>query len=303
MEHWQKIDAVQRMQDYIQAHLDEPIALEQLSAAAGYSSFHSLRIFRELTGRLPQDYIRSLKLSRAALLLRDTRRRVLDIALDCAFDTHEGFTRAFSRQFNISPQNYRRKAPPVQLFMPSSVREYHLYLAKGEDNGMSKGKEAQVSTVFVQVVEKPARRLLLKRAETATHYFEYCQEAGCDVWGLLCSVKGALGEPIGVWLPEHMVKPGTSVYCQGVEVPADYAQELPAGFDIIDLPACYMMVFQGPPFADEDFEDAISIVWKAMEDYKPEQYGWNWADADGPRYQLAPEGKRGYIEARPARRV
>ncbi len=96
-------------------------------------------------------------------------------------------------------------------------------------------------------MEKPARKLLLKRGIKAQHYFEYCEEVGCDVWGILCSVKDALNEPMGLWLPTNLIREGTSKYVQGVEVPLDYADGVPEGFEIIDLKPCKMMVFQGQP--------------------------------------------------------
>ena len=87
--------AVSRMQEFIEAHIYEKITLRQLADAAGYSPWHSARIFRELTGHRPFDYIRLLRLTKAALVLRDGKPRVIDVALDFVFDTHEGFTRAF----------------------------------------------------------------------------------------------------------------------------------------------------------------------------------------------------------------
>jgi hypothetical protein len=82
---------------------------------------------------------------------------------------------------------------------------------------------------------------------------------------------------------------------------ADYHGRIPDGFEIVDLPACKMMVFQGPPFEDRDFEHAISSLWDVMNSYRPQTYGFAWADDDGPRFQLRPEGYRGYIEGRPVR--
>jgi predicted transcriptional regulator YdeE len=106
-----------------------------------------------------------------------------------------------------------------------------------------------------------------------------------------------------MWLPEPLRRPGTSEYVQGVEVPTAFAGEIPEGFETMDLPACTMMVFQGPPFEEKDFERAISSLWDVMKSYRPETYGFRWADDDGPRFQLNPEGYRGYIEGRPVRRV
>ncbi len=76
---------------------------------------------------------------------------------------------------------------------------------------------------------------------------------------------------------------------------------MPDGFELIELPACKMMIFQGPPYDDAAFEEAITSLWETVKNYKPEIYGFQWADQDGPRFQLAPQGYRGYIEGRPVR--
>jgi predicted transcriptional regulator YdeE len=81
----------------------------------------------------------------------------------------------------------------------------------------------------------------------------------------------------------------------------DYSGEIPDGFEIIDLPACKMMVFQGEPYDDEIFGEAIEELWAVMKKYNPQTYGFEWADNDAPRFQLEPQGYRGYIEARPVK--
>lgn len=63
------------------------------------------------------------------------------------------------------------------------------------------------------------------------------------------------------------------------------------------------MIFQGPPFNDEDFEEAIHSLWEVMKSYDPELYGFTWADQDAPRFQMEPKGYRGYIEGRPVREI
>lgn len=79
MDKWDKIDAVQRMQDYIHLHIDSNITMENLCKAAGYSKWHSLRIFKEFTNRTPFEYMRILRLTKAAYSLRDGSDNVLDI--------------------------------------------------------------------------------------------------------------------------------------------------------------------------------------------------------------------------------
>jgi AraC family transcriptional regulator len=298
MDHWDHINAVQRMQAYIEAHLQEPITLHNLAEAAGYSPWHAAKVFKALTGKSPFEYIRLVRLSRAALRLRDEEVRVIDVAFDFVFDSHAGFTRAFSKQFGLTPQMFSRNKPPIRYFLPLNVRANPRTLQKGE-HAMNETQKA--GTVFVQVVERPARKLILKRGIQAADYYAYCAEVGGKVWDVLCGIPQALYEPIGMWLPGNLQKPGTSTYAQGVEMPPDYAGPIPEGYDLIDLPACQMMIFQGQPYDDTDFEQAIGSLWETIKDYKPETYGFRWADEDGPRFQLEPQGYRGYIEGRPVR--
>lgn len=297
---WDKIKAAQRMQEHIEAHLGEPITLAALARAACYSQFHAARLFKDVTGKAPFEYIRLRRLSAAAQRLQETSAKVVDVAFDFVFDSHEGFTRAFARQFGMSPRKFRKDAATVELFMPPQLRDWYTRRQRGE---LAMAENKKLVTVFVQVLDRPARKLIVKRGKKATHYFEYCEEVGCDVWDQLAALKDTLQEPLGLWLPQNLQEPGTSKYVQGVEVAKDYSGPVPQGFELMDLPACKMLVFQGPPFEDKDFEQAITDLWDVMATYKPETYGFKWADEDGPRFQLKPEGYRGYIEGRPVRAV
>lgn len=294
------IKAVQNMQDYIENNLCNSITLKQLSNAAGYSPWHAARLFKEFTGKTPFDYIRSLRLSKAALMLRDKDKKILDVALDFVFDSHEGFTRAFSKEFGMTPRKYIKNTPPINLFIPYKAFSTYLLLNKGDSN-MNDNKKTK--SVFVQIIERPARKVLIKRGIKATHYFEYCEEVGCDIWSILTSVKEALYEPIGIWMPKHLIKKGTSEYVQGVEVPLNYSNIVPDGFEIIELPPCKMMIFQGEPYDDEKFMDAIDEVWDHIDKFDPTIYGYNWTPDAAPKFQLAPMGYRGYIEARPVEKA
>ncbi len=82
---------------------------------------------------------------------------------------------------------------------------------------------------------------------------------------------------------------------QGVEAAADFDGSIPVGFDIITLPECDYLMFQGEPFAEEDYCEAIDAVQRAMDKYDPSVIGYEW-DAENPRIQLEPRGERGYIE-------
>ena len=159
----------------------------------------------------------------------------------------------------------------------------------------------KTNNIFIQIIQKPARKVLCKRDVKAEDYFPYCEEVGCDVWGLLLSMDSLCGEPVSLWLPQQYKKPGTSTYVQGVEVAMDYDGSIPEGFDVIDLPEADYLMFQGEPFAEEDYCDAIMAVQQAMDGYDTTVIGYTWDDRN-PRIQLEPRGNRGYIELRAIRR-
>lgn len=289
-----RIEAVQRMQDYIEKHLREEISAVDLARAAGFSPWYARRLFALFTGLAPSDYIRRLRLRNSALRLRDENCRITDVAFDMGFGSVDGYTRAFAREFGCNPKKYAQNPVPLQLFTPYGVKYQHI---KRRDEKM---KEAR--TVFVQTVEKPVRKAIIKRGVKAAEYFSYCREVGCDVWGVLTSIKSLCGEPVCMWLPRKYIKEGTSEYVQGVEVPCDYDGEVPEGYDVIELPAAKYLMFRGEPFREEDFEAAIAEIQNAEKKYDPTHAGFQW-DSENPKIQLEPVGTRGYIELLPVKEL
>lgn len=279
--------AVQRMQDYIAEHLSEEITLADLARVSLYSPWYSYRLFKQWTNLTPADYIRRYRLSKSALRLRDEDCRVIDVAFELGFGSVDGYQRAFFREFGCNPGEYAVNPVPVYLFTPYGVKFREI---KKESQTMG-----NVKNVFIQVIQKPARKVIVKRGVKATEYFGYCEEVGCDVWGLLTSMKSINGEPVCLWLPEKYQKPGTSEYVQGVEAAADYDGVVPEGFDVIELPEAEYLMFQGEPFEEEEYCQAIEAVQEAMKKYHPEVIGYQW-DEENPRIQLEPVGTRGYIE-------
>ena len=283
----ERVLAVQRMQDYIDGHLSEEITLADLARASFYSPWYSYRLFKQWVGMTPADYIRRLRLSKSALRLRDFDCRIVDVAFELGFGSVDGYQRAFYREFGCNPREYASNPVPLYLFTPYGVKFREI---RKESKTMG-----NVNNVFVQVIQKPARKVIVKRGVNAMEYFGYCEEVGCDVWGLLTSMKSISGEPVCLWRPERYRKAGTSEYVQGVEVSADYDGAVPEGFDVIELPAAEYLMFQGEPFEEEDYCQAIDAVQEAVKKYQPSVIGYQW-DEENPRVQLEPVGTRGYIE-------
>ena len=289
----ERIEAVQRMQDYIAEHLDQEISMANLAETARYSPWYAHRLFREHTGYGPAEYIRRMRLAQSALRLKVEHAKIIDVAFDLGFSSVDGYTRAFRKEFGINPGEYARSPVPIKLFVAYGVKFREL---RKECSTVTEPKN-----VFIQVIHKPQRKVIIKRGIQADNYFDYCGEVGCDVWGVLLSMDSLCGEPVCLWLPDRYRLPETSIYVQGVEVAEDFDGIIPEGFDVITLEEGDYLMFQGEPFAEEDYCDAIFAVQTAMNRYIPSVIGYCWDDSN-PRIQLEPRGERGYIEMRAVRK-
>lgn len=297
MEHTDKIAAVARMQKYIDEHFESDFTLDALSRAAGYSKYHAARMFKELTGKTPFETVRALRLTQAAQALRDTDVKVVDAAMAGGFDSHDGFTRAFARRFGITPRRYGDETPPVPYFIHYPIEAY--YLLKEGTEPMT--KEPISRTMTVTAVERPARKLILVRSVKATEYFSFCEEVGCDWEGIFNSIPEKFDTSALLTLPQNLIISGTGNIASGVEVPLDYNKPIPAGCDMIGLPPCVMLYFQGAPYEDEnDFSEAIGTLWEVMDIYDPMLYGWRYAPELAPYFNFGAGAKTGARMARPA---
>lgn len=96
--------------DYIGKHLDDHLSLTQLSEIACFSKYHFHRLFTAHTGLSLQQYIRWLRLKRAAhQLVVEKDKSIIEIAINAGFDSHEAFTRAFKQSCGLTPSEFRRQ--------------------------------------------------------------------------------------------------------------------------------------------------------------------------------------------------
>ncbi|MGF1741854.1 AraC family transcriptional regulator [Vibrio profundum] len=105
MNYEERIDAVV---DSIGQNLDEELSLDDLCEIACFSKFHFHRIFTAYTGLSLQQYIRWLRLKRAAhQLLIDQKATVLSVAITAGFESHEAFSRVFKKVSGMTPKQFR----------------------------------------------------------------------------------------------------------------------------------------------------------------------------------------------------
>lgn len=93
---------------WIEQNLDSSLSLDIVAEKSGYTKWHFQRLFKAYTGISLGKYILARRLSCGAYALRITRCSLLDISLKYRFDSQQTFCRAFKKQFNITPSEYRK---------------------------------------------------------------------------------------------------------------------------------------------------------------------------------------------------
>jgi AraC family transcriptional regulator len=95
---------------WIDANAHEPIDLQRAADEAGTSQFHFLRLFRNVLGVTPHQYLVRCRLRRAAALLAEEARPVTDVAYEVGFADLSNFVRTFHRAAGVAPRDFRKAA-------------------------------------------------------------------------------------------------------------------------------------------------------------------------------------------------
>lgn len=101
------MNPVQKAIWYIESHFTEHLGLEDIARVVGVSHYHLTRAFAGVTGVSVMRYLRARRLSEAAKLLANGAPDILSLALEAGYGSHEAFTRAFSEQFGLTPEQLR----------------------------------------------------------------------------------------------------------------------------------------------------------------------------------------------------
>ncbi|MCK8060141.1 MULTISPECIES: AraC family transcriptional regulator [unclassified Fusibacter] len=117
------IGALDNIFSYIEENLNQPFTLEDLTSVSGFSRCHFSRLFHSFTGHTLVDYVRGRRLSEAAVRLKDSNERIIDIALEYQFSSQESFTRSFSNYFGVSPAKFRKGDYSKYLLSPIDARQ------------------------------------------------------------------------------------------------------------------------------------------------------------------------------------
>ncbi len=260
----------------IRNHEEESLTLRALSRRLGYSEFHTTRKFHEISGMSLRSYLRQRRLAFALKEVRDSQRKLLDIALDYGFSSQEAFTRAFKKAYGMTPGTYRKQPRPVIL--RTKIHPFDRYLLGLGEIGMIQSKD-DIKIYFITI---PAHKFLHVRNYESNGYWDFWQKQnqlpGQDygtVCGILDSIKGKLDDEggseadcTGGQVMAYINDPQgrlcgwgiPRVECWGVRLPADYRGEVPPHMFLMDVPEGEYIVFEHGSFDYE--QENLSVEQK-----------------------------------------
>lgn len=272
---------------------DEALTLRALSAALGYSESYVSRKFRDMSGMSLRDYLRFRRLA---------------------------FTRAFRAAYGVTPSEYRLH--PTAVVLHTILKPFDCYLLGIGGTGMASSTD-HIKTYFITI---PAHKFLHIRNYESIGYFDFWQKQsqipGQDcvtICGLLSRIPGNLddfgGDEYDASSGQLMayINEPTGRLCSwgiplaeayGIRLPADYAGEVPAPLQLMDVPEGEYIVFEHGPF-DYETENAQveAEIERAMKEFDYAAHGVQLDTAQGRVFYFYHDCTRFWKYVRPVKRV
>jgi len=189
------IARINRIMEYIDQHIGQPIHLNAMAQIAHFSPFHFHRIFTVLVGETPANFLQRIRIEKAAQQLKDCPSKVIgDIAYSCGFSSVSLFSRTFRKHFGVSARDYRQLEKP--LLVKDGVyfskmgqqlsKKSKLYVITNEEFCTNKLKQLIIMETEVIVKEMPELQVI------------YCRHTGAfnqigQAYGKLMQFAGPRG--------------------------------------------------------------------------------------------------------------
>ncbi len=277
---------IQESIDYIEDHLKDDLTAETLARIAGFSPYHYSRVFHAYVGKTIMEYIRCRRLAHAAVELVQGKR-IIDIAMNYGFETHNGFGKAFRKTYGCAPEKYR---PYVSGQMPAKVdlfllASYHL--------------EGAV-VMEPQIVTRPAFKIAGYELKTTMHDNLSNQEVPA-FWGTMSpehfdtlhNKLPSVGKAeLGVCYP---IDPASGDFLYVIAVEVSNFDGVPPGLFTGEVAEAVYAVFTTPAIdGDKDIAPAIQGTWKYIHETWFPSSGYEFAagKADFEFYPCSNDGAK-----------
>lgn len=145
---------------YIEQNLDKDILLKDLAQVACFSPFHFQRIFKDIIGETPKQFIIRLRLETAAhYIVVNPEKSILEIAIIVGFQSLEAFSRAFKDYYSISPDNFRKLGVAEKLQI-TSINRHRVMLDNPTSLLVQSSEGLNLSDLEVKIVKLPCRKFI-----------------------------------------------------------------------------------------------------------------------------------------------
>ena len=149
---------------YIERNLNKDLLLDDLAAMACFSSFHYQRVFKEVIGETPKQYVKRLRLEEAAhRIVLYPEKSILEVALSVGFQSLEAFSRAFKDYYSISPDNFRKSNEKEKMMITGNANRNRVQLDERDTLRAVDFDNSNFVDLEIEIIKQPARK------------FVYCQ--------------------------------------------------------------------------------------------------------------------------------
>ncbi len=289
-------EAIQKTLEYLETNIGDDIEMERLANEAALSPFYYQRLFSRLVKKPVREYIKLRRLARACQSIDNKQNRIVDVALNCGFSSHETFTKAFKEAYGMTPEAYREHPVMLNQFdKPDLLLNYIII-----DEGVPLISDGLVLEINRKTLEHPIFFLGVTGILPIEGQMPLGESTGVDipgeVWGTFHRIKQSLprlqsGRELGVAYMGD-APAGCFIYFAGAEV--DQGADDP-GYTKWELPARGYVVCG---FEAENFEQLVTVALNKAVKYSGqwfEKHGFRM-DAYAPEmyYDSSPEGS--YME-------
>lgn len=252
------IDRINLIIEYIETNLDKNLNLSLLAAKSALSKYHFHRIFKALLGEQPLKYVERRRIIRSAHELLNSNKRIIDIAFDFGFGSHESFIRTFKKWFLLTPSQFRKAKQNTRFENIARLGPLDLRLSKG------------IVRINPAIIHKPASSISgYVYSGSDTRAIDALWE---KLWTKFNNEKIAAENYhfLGVCFHDlDMRNNEIFEYYAGIE--SEYSSNVPQGFKTIDIPANDYAVFthRGPVDMIESTYNQIYRNWLPFSEYRP----------------------------------
>jgi len=182
---------------HIEQNLDKPLILDDLAAIACLSPFHYQRVFKEVVGESPKQFVKRLRLEEAAhRIVLNPETSILEVALSVGFQSLEAFSRAFKDYYSVSPDNFRKSDEQDKAQITASPNRGRMLF--DDEDSLSVVDYGEDAPVEVKIVRQPALKYVC--LQTSMESPERIVECFFDIqkWALARGIATPDTRPFGL---------------------------------------------------------------------------------------------------------